>query len=315
MKIRNLESNDWKKVITLWNQTLWADKIYEDLFIQKFLLEPNFDRNGFFVAEENGELKGAAISFCRVFDQPWGYEGLTAQQLDKGFLVPLLIKETPEGIELGRTLLEKAESYLKGKGRKTVSVCEYNPLFCINGVDRNIYPGIHALFTENGYTESRVSYSMKADLNKFKISDEILEIISSLERENITFIQYSPDEMLRIREFFMKEFPRFMGHFTYKIITKAPAEEMLFVKQGEEIVGYCQYNYYGQPDRVGPFGVASSMRSKKLGQAMVAKLLERITCRGFQTAYFLSCRDELRHFYGKNGFEVFKGKSIFEKQI
>jgi GNAT superfamily N-acetyltransferase len=315
MKIRNFEQKDLRGVIDLWNRTLWADRIYEDLFFEKFLLDPNFDKNGFFVIEENGILKAAAISFCRTFDQPWGFEGVSIEQKNKGFLIPLLIEETREGIELGQVLLEKAENYLREKGRKLVSVCEYNPLFCVNGVDQKIYPQMHSLFLDNGYNQSHISYSMKVDLDKFRISDETQEFISSLEKENITFNQYSPDDMLKIREFFMQEFPRWITHFMHKVHTKNPAEEMMFVKQGEEVVGYCQYNYYGQQERVGPFGAAASMRGKKIGQAMVSKLLERMTCKGFKSAYFVSCAERVKGFYARNGFKVFKEKSVFEKQI
>ncbi len=42
-------------MIPLWNRTLWADRIWEDYFLERLLLDPNFDPNGFWVIEEGNE--------------------------------------------------------------------------------------------------------------------------------------------------------------------------------------------------------------------------------------------------------------------
>ena len=315
MPVRNFAPEDGKKAIALWNRTLWADPIPDELFQERLLLDPNFDPDGFWVIEEGGELKAGAIGICRVTDLPWGYENRAEEQKDLGFLFPLLIEDSPEGVEHGRALLNVVEDYFRARQRKTVSVCEYGPLFFPDGVAESVYPRLYHLLIDSGYEVRSSHYSMRVDLCGFRIGDELRAIIAALEKEGIRFQPYSQDDLLAVRQFLSREFRGWLSHFANKIYAKAPCDEMVIVKQHDQVVGYCQYNYYGQTERVGPFGVAQSMRGRKIGQAMVAKLLEAMTRKTYQTAYFNSCSEHNTRFYAKNGFKVFRKKSILRKVL
>ena len=320
MSLRKFKAGDWKKVVSLWNRTLWSDRIWEDLFLEQLLLDPNFDPDGFWVVEENGELKAAAIGWVRVAHLPLGIEPLgtdnkVEEDKDKGFLCPLLIEDSSEGIAHGQALLNVMEEYFRERKRKTIFTRGIGPSIFLNGVDKNIYPGLYRLHVDNGYKVLHTHYSMRADLRGFRIEDRIKERIAALEKDKITFHPYNPDDLLSIREYFLKEFRSTMSTFKDKLRMKAPYDEFMIVKKDSQVVGYCQYNYYGQPERVGPFGVAQSMRGHKVGQAMVAKLLEAMTRKGYQMAYFNYCTEENVKFYAKNGFTVFGEKSMLQKEL
>ena len=157
---------------------------------------------------------------------------------------------------------------------------------------------------------------MKADLYKYRIDPGIKDHILEMEKEGFTFVNYHPDDMPAILDFFTEENNEFRAEFQKKLQWGAPHDEFLFVKKGEKVVGYCQHNHYGyQPERTGPFIVAGSMRGKKTGQAMVARLLESMAFKGFHCAYFNTCEKHLCDFYAKNGYRVFREKWVLQKSL
>ncbi|MBO5923069.1 MAG: GNAT family N-acetyltransferase, partial [Lentisphaeria bacterium] len=91
--------------------------------------------------------------------------------------------------------------------------------------------------------------------------------------------------------------------------------EMIVVRQGDEAIGCCQYNFFGMTDRVGPFRVADHMNGKGIGTLMIAKLFEVMTQNNIKHAWFASCVKSLVYFYGKNGLQVFREKAVFCKDL
>ncbi|HBE02955.1 MAG: hypothetical protein A2096_00250 [Spirochaetes bacterium GWF1_41_5] len=315
MEIRQYHADDEKQLVALWNEVLWADKICLEFFREKLLLEPNIIDDGIFIAEESGKMAGAVIAWTRTTAQPWGFEGVSEEQKDTGFMLPLLIAPEHKNSGLGKELLEKSEKYLIALGKKYFSVCEYNPLFFLNGLDKESYPELHNFYLKNQYRQNRISYSMRIDLHKYVIPEDTRQIEKKLLTENITFSVCKPELFLAARKFLAKEFPRWLNNFIYKVQKIDTSSEIMLALRGAEAVGFCQYNYYGQQERVGPFGVSESLRGKKVGHVMVAKLCERMTEKGFQSAYFSSCVEGVKNFYGRNGFKVYKEKTIFTKEV
>lgn len=315
MTIRTYRQEDEQQALTLWNAVLWADRVSADFFRERVFLDPNIAEDGLFVAEEDGRVVGLAVAFVRRTDLPWGYEGKKEAQKDIGFLLPVIVAPESYGGEAARGLLAAAETYLRAQGRKTVSVCGYGPLFFPNAVDREQYPQLHQFFLDNGYRPQGVSYSMKCDLTSFRISDVVRDLENRFAEEQIRFRAYRPEDLLAVKRFLLREFPGWISHFAEKIRAKAPGHEIMLAFEGEDVIGYCQYNYYGFTERVGPFAVAAAMRGRNIGQVMVAHLLQRMSEHGLLCAYFCSTGERQLKFYRKNGFEVFRTKTAFAKEI
>ena len=92
-------------------------------------------------------------------------------------------------------------------------------------------------------------------------------------------------------------------------------DEAIVVRRGDEILGYCQYNYFGEAERIGPFGIRADMRGRGLGVIMVSKLLDTMAMRGFKHVWFAATGERKLRFYGVNGLRVFRKKTVFEKEI
>ena len=204
------------------------------------------------------------------------------------------------------------DNYFREHGKKTICIRKLMALFP-DGVDSNMCP----LYINNGCRVVEKIYSMRVDLYKFRIDARIQERIVVMEKEGFTFTHYNSDDMSVIMDFFIGEgSPGFRFEFQKKLQWGAPHDEFLFVKKGKEVTGFCQHNHYGQqPERTGPFMVAKSMRGQKIGQAMVAKLLESMAYKGFMSAYFNSCDEGLSHFYAKTGYKIFREKYALQKEL
>ena len=64
--VRNYEGKDFNNVINVWNESLPYDTVSKLLFTRKILLDCNFDRNNFFVAEDDGKTCGFLYSCVRL---------------------------------------------------------------------------------------------------------------------------------------------------------------------------------------------------------------------------------------------------------
>jgi mycothiol synthase len=315
MIVRHYEPGDEAQVLRLWNAAWWADKTTAEFFQEKVLMEPNIGEEGLFVAEDHGRIIGAANAFVRSTDLPWGYAGKSALFSKKGFFFPIFPVVACGNDGVGSELLRAGEAYLHDRGRTIVSVCEYYPLFYPDGIDRERYPELHSFFIANGYQPSDTSYSMSRDLRNHQFTAEACNLESRLAEEGISFTPYRPQYLIATRRFLLKEFPAWISCFAHKVVVRAPWHEMILAVQKDEVIGYCQYNYYGLVERVGPFGVARAMQGKGVGYVLVARLLGTMAECGYQLAYFCSAGQRQAKFYAKNGFTVFREKTIFEKSI
>ena len=57
------------------------------------------------------------------------------------------------------------------------------------------------------------------------------------------------------------------------------------------------------------------MKGRGIGTLMIARLLEIMAQKNIKHAWFASCVKDLVYFYGKNGLQVFRKKSILVKEL
>ena len=310
MEIRTYQEGDYKALHALYNQILYADQVTEEFFLEHLILSPNFQAEGVFLAEENGVLKGALVSQIeKGYLNP--YAPSASSDLRPVSIMPPLVTD----LETGRALMERAQIYFREQERNFIKATSYGPTLFPDGVDKDAYPLIIQLLEESGFVCNGNHYSMKRDLTCYKPSEKILEKIRTAAEKGIyaKVCEYSDVEAVRI---FLKN-----GGLGGRVLNLAQKirqhelDQVVIIRNEKEVLGYCQYKYYDDAERVGPFGVAQKMRGQGLGQVMVAKLLEVMALRGFHYAYFASCSEANTHFYGKNDFEIFRVKKLYSKEI
>ena len=309
MRIRIFQETDAKEMFALYDSVYAADRVSWPFFVRYFLLSPNFDPAGTFLAEENGRIAGwASGQVIRKDFDVWGDQA--RKNAGTGFLMPPVTRDA----ETGKELISAVEEYFRsGKCVRSKGAAAGYTLFP-NGVDRAAYPAVHRAFEESGYTCSAFSYSMHRSLENYSVPEAIREKTDRLAAEGILADICRCDDLPGLRHLLAETDLNGWMHLPLRKAEQGRLDEALVVRRGSEILGYCQYNYFGEAERIGPFGISGDMRGKGLGTVMVAKLLEIMAGRGFRYAWFASCTEQKIPFYAKNGLQVFRKKSIFVKE-
>lgn len=310
MKIHAYRENDWQTLFRLYNECYVADRVSEKFFLEHLIMEPNFDAGGVFIAEENGVETGAVAAQIITRNlSPWSDQ--VAKARGTGYMMPLICF-TPE---VGKALIAEAEKYFSEHGIVQVQAAAAGAYLFPDGIDEETNPLLGKILSECGYKQAGHHYSMRCDLHKWRISDAVAEKIRAGENAGITAKVCGLSDLPALRRFLTSgDLIARMQNVAQKL-SRNELDEIVIIRSADEVLGYCQYNYYGEPDRVGPFGIAKGHRGQGLGQIMVTKLLETMARRGFRSAWFASCTEANTHFYSKNGFERFRIKYLFTKQL
>ena len=310
MIIRSMVENDWQEMLSVYNRCLLHDQIDEKFFIQHFLLNPNFSPENVIIMEENGAITG------------WTYAMIVTKNLDSWSRMAENMRNVghimvPAAADLDSAvkLIAAAEKNLAERSCSRIRCGLPGYTLFPNGVDKSLYPFLHEAFERLDFYTTGCSHSMQRSLENYSMPLEYQQKIDALARdENIVVKVADVQDILPLRRFFEKSATGWM-HLISRKWAEDKLNEMVIVRQGDEIIGCCQYNYFGMVDRVGPFRVADHMNGRGIGTVMIAKLFEVMTQNNIKHAWFASCVKDLIHFYQKNGLQVFRQKSIFYKDL
>lgn len=287
-----------------------ADRVDYDFFIRHLLLSPNFSADGLFIAEEQGVIKGWCLgeTVVRNFD-PWGEH--VNKNRGCGFIMPLAVQE----YETGKCLIEAAEKYLADRKCCRIRCAAPGYTLFPNGIAQETYPLIHRIISESGYEISEYSCSMGRSLTDYVTPENIRYAAEKLAEQGIYADSCCIDDLQGLRKLLFESDLKNWMHLPLRKADEKKLDEAVVLRGNGKIFGYCQYNYFGTADRIGPFGIAPEMRGNGAGTVMIARLLEIMAGKKFERAWFASCSEKLVPFYEKNGFKVFRKKSVFEKNL
>ena len=308
--IRLYRENDWPQMLELYNRFMTADRITEEFFVQYILLSPNFDGQGVFVDEENGRI--VAWGMAQIVRRNYDIWGSQAEKLaGKGFI----FLPVTDDLDRAKALIAACEKYLTEAGCSNFRSGAPGYTLFANGVDPELYPVVHRAFTESSYTSCGISYSMHRRLDNYKPTEEVQTLYTERLREGFEFKVCEYSDLPAIRRMLENSDLKGWMHLPLRKAEQHRVHEIVIAKYQGDAVGYCQYNYFDNPERIGPFGVDGSMRGKNIGTVMIAKLFDVMSQRNVRYAWFASCAPERINFYSRNGLEVFRKKDILVKTV
>lgn len=267
--VRNYEGKDFNNVIDVWNESLLYDTVSKLLFTRKILLDCNFDRNNFFVAEDDGKICGFLYSCVRLVPADAG----APLEEDVGYIVAFgVLKEYME--KVGMQLISAFEARMKALGRKKIKATGFSPAYFTQGFDEDHYPEYIKLFTDAGY-EGAHSISMDIDLTKYVKPAGIEEKRRRLKEEGIEVIPLSHEYIpafLDPSEPFNS--PGWVAQFRRRLLLNNDFESVrIAVKDGRVIGAVIFGDPDSSPERFGPFGVNSEYQGKGIGTVLLADCL------------------------------------------
>lgn len=311
---RHYESGDEKKIIKLWNESLWKDPITPKRFRNLVLLDANFDPKGMRLAFENDKLIGCVYAVRRLlpmFD--------TDLEPDNGWIPFFFVDEEYRKSGVGAQLMKEASNFLKENGRKQLFFASYAPNYIMPGIDEEAYPEAYQFLRAEGFSKLYSPVAMDRNIVDFKIPENVKELIKQRENEGYSFSLAEDKDLYEVIQFANLKFNPDWGRAIREgVLQGLPMEHILVARNGGNVVGFCIFGgYEGVPDRFGPFGVDPEEQGKGLGKILLNLCLEQMKAQSLHGAWFLWTGEKSAagHLYKKTGFEITRTFHVMKKNI
>lgn len=298
---RSFKGRDLKPVLEIINEAMPLDRLNEESFRYRILLQENFDPELCIVSESEDQVVGFA--FCVI-------------RGETGYINVIAVKKGFRGRGIGSSMLATVEEKLRKKGI-VKTVFSGGPRYLVPGVDVKAYPEAIGFFARNGYSElSRESVSMSMSLMNYMTPTHVLELERRLTEEGYSFRQLDDEHVLELLLFLKARFPWWYED-ARRTMERNPGHLDWFTLafHGEEIVGYCQIATDGLIEHFGPFGVAEEHRNKGVGTVLFHRCLRLIQSMGGRNAWLAWGGGRNYSFYVRNGMSEARRFAVFIKSL
>ncbi len=272
-RIRPYAAGDTTELLELWSLSMPQDAIDEAGFLQKVLLDPNFDARGCLVAEVEEQLVGFILAI--VSKVPLDIE---AVDRETGYITVFFVHPEYRRQGIGSALLHQALDFIRSEGAVKVRVCGYPRNYFFPGPDVDRYADAIALLEKLGFETIYTAIAMHGFLGDFERLPEAE--LQRLERRvsdrhgiRVQFVtpDYVKDLLLMVRTYFDPDWVREVRHLLE--VHGPDCRKLLIAVTGDhQVVGYCQWGGH-EPGRFGPYGVRPDMRGKSVGKLLFHRCL------------------------------------------
>lgn len=281
MNIRHPEGRDLPGIFRKWNEYLPHEAASKQNILRKLFFDPNFDRNGFFIAEEGGEITGFINAVYHVTAITRG----APESYDTGFINAFAVKSGGGFFETGNALLARAEDYLRRGGKSAVST-GYFPVYFTQGVCKELAPQYAQLYEKRGYAAD-ASATLDLTLASFVPFEKYEKRRTELLAEGIYIGPLTDERVLSAidpREGFSSV--SWSAEFKSRLTHSFDYDSMRIAAVRDRVIGACIFGDPGSsPERFGPFGVAPEYRGKGLGAVLLQDCLMEMKKRGLHNAW------------------------------
>jgi GNAT superfamily N-acetyltransferase len=314
VRLRGYRPGDEEEVVALWNVSLPTDPIAADVFVAKILLDVNFDREGFIVAEADGTIVG--FIYAAVRSTPMYRDDFERHE---GWTSVFFVHPARRRGGIGRALVQAALDYVRARGRPALAIAPYAPTYFWPGPDVERHAGAATLLTAMGFAVIEEPVAMDIGLVGFTVPDDVLRLRELREREGYVIAGLEPRYIVDVLSFTHQHFGADWSRAVRDALLRGVGpEHILIARHEEEIVGFCLYGGYDHvAERFGPFGVRSDMRGRGLGKLLLYDCLARMQAGGLHTAYFMWTGedDPAGHLYLRTGFRVTRRFRVFKRDV
>lgn len=307
--IRTFKATDIGEIVKIWNKAMPYNPISHKFFVQSFVLDYNFDPNGFFVAEEGDEIVGFIYAIVRRFPVDVGGPA----EDENGFINGIGLKYEKDVLTLGKELVKKAEEYFSSLGKTSIHVSKYTPQFVYQGINTK-YESYVKLFNECGYSEELRSYARGIDLLNYVRPPEVDELKAQREKEGFIFTEMKDEYILPL---FEVNSPGWRHRFRKLLIETMDYSKFTLAVYEGKVVGFTIFgDTYSSIERFGPYRVNEDFRGLGLGKIILHDCFAKMKEMGLQCAwaqYTPGPGFPAAHVYDKAGFTVTSEYIIFIK--
>lgn len=321
-----MEDSDIPSIVNLWNTEVANTSIYEsftsDTFKDKFINIPTYDKDGFIVCEENGEV----VAFGNA---NYNNRGLAPSETP-GYITCIVVKREFQRQRIGTKILKMLEEFLRNKGKTYVRCFYQNPVnfkWYVPGYDHHEHMGAPAvlinspfyfLLSSCGYYMNGQQDGFHIDLSKYEMKEEIKELIKKNEEDGYFITIYDKEKHHGFKEFFDDLGNEgFRNSINYNLNRDNPRPIVIVEKDGE-VLGFTGPIFTEASGRSSLSGVAISpkCRGRGLGKTMFCYFVQKSKENGgkFMTL-FTGSENKARNIYLYAGLHIVESFAILRKEL
>lgn len=309
IEIRTLEKSDIPEVVEDWNQSLMHDKVSEERFENVILKDPNYEKEGNFVALDQGKIVGFVSAVAR--EGVSGKDGKgRSEEKDDGYIKGFFVLDNYWDTGIEEKLLDEATEYLKSKHKSVIKVVVYTGSFFFPGIDMR-YERLLYFFDENGFERISTVGDVAVNLTDFEPTEYHKEARRRIAKIGVEITKYHPGMLEKMREYVerldMKQwFPEgWEERFS-------ESGHTLVALKGADIVGWANYWPGKERGEFGPIGVLEELRGNGIGICLLLESMLRM--KELNTPRAIAAW-AATGFYSKSGWEVCRQYVVFQKEL
>jgi mycothiol synthase len=313
--IRNYQPGDEQAIVASWQESLPYDPVNLELFRKKILLDANFDPEGAIVAtDQEGKVVGFLLAIVRRLPM----HGVDLEP-ENGWISVFFVHPSARRQGIATRMFERAESFMREKGRKQLFFASYAPNYFLPGIDEENYPEGYAFLQKRGYQKLYSPVAMDRSLVGFLYPEEVRELKRIREEEGYRFSNAEDRHLYELIQFANQVFNPDWGRAIREgILQGLPMDQILVAEKDGKIVGFCLHGgYEGIPERFGPFGVDPSTQGKGIGKILLTECLFQMRAKGLHGAWFLWTGEKSAagHLYLKMNFSITRRFHVVRKTL
>lgn len=313
--VRTFRPGDGARIADAWTEAAPQDPITAGRFRDLILLDRNFDAEGLFVGELDGEVVGAAYAVRRRV----AHDGADTEP-ERGWIPFFFVVPGARRAGLGRALVTAALDWLREQGAREVVFSAYTPNYVLPGLDADRYPEAAALLRSLGFETIERPSSMEMSLRGYRMPEAERERAAALRAEGWYLGTLQDEDIVPLIDLaggrFNSDWSRAIRE---GIVAGLPLERIMVARNPEgRVIGWAMHGTYENViDRFGPFGVLPESRGTGLGRLLLHLTLERMAATGAHSAWFLWADEgsAASNLYVKTGFQITRTFDILRARI
>lgn len=313
---RGYRPGDEPRIVELWNRTLLLDPATAKRFRNLVLLDANFDPEGMRLAfdDEAGKLVGCVYAVRRLLPMNG-----TELEPDHGWIPFFFVDPEAERQGIGSRLLDEAEGFLRGHGRKKLFFASYAPNYIVPGIDAAGYPKGAAFLRKNGFIKQYSAVAMDYSLVGYETPAEVAALKRQREAEGYVFRTARDEDLTELIRFNLDFFnPDWARAIREGLLQSLTLEQIMVARERGRLVGFCLFGgYEGVRERFGPFGVHPDQRGQGIGKILLHDALRSMRAHALHGAWFLWTGEQspAGHLYKQTGFSITRTFDIMVKDL
>jgi GNAT superfamily N-acetyltransferase len=310
MHLRPLAASDVPTVAAAWNEMLPSDRTTEERFRAVVLGDPNHEQEGALMAEgAGGELLGFSAHVVRRTVKG-GDGGGREANFRRGFLKAFLAADGDGGGEAAAQLLAAGERYCAAAGKSEITVTEYSGPYFFPGIDVR-YERLREVLACHGYRDVATIEDVGVSLLDAGL-DRRVSRAHARPGPGLTVCTWDPDLLRDMRRFVAEgDHPEWFPE-GWEGGLAAPREQVLILREGEEIVGWAQYWPARPCASFGPILVLERARHRGFGSLLLLECMARARAAGAER---MEAGWANTGFYTANGWHVTRRYAVLRKQL